>query len=146
MQVRKECLFCHRVIPPRDNVCSPCAKEHKEYFNEQWYKDICKYESKQYQISKIESFGLFDDYDHSHRVSSKIKKNEGKPETSWTIINKVLNTFDEYIAQDKVPSLRELTKVFNGKVGILVIRNALMKYRSEQYKKYYYRNYKPMKN
>lgn len=136
----RTCILCDTLIPSKYRLCSEHFIKYKNVMNERWFIVLAESQKTQDEINRRESYSLpysqSTDLHGTYKSSELLsKRNIGRPETNWIIVNKVLEIYDMSIEDfllNKVPrvkSLRTIAKELNNVIDHCTVRNIIRAYR-----------------
>lgn len=146
MIYNKTCVLCDEKVKPSQRLCNVHYREYKDQMDEPWFKALAECQQKQDEIDRHEGYCLpygsrtdiYGVYDEPELLS---KRDVGRPNTDWRVVDKVLKIYDasvEDVKEGKAlrpKSLRAIARELNNIVGYVTVRNILKEYRSERYDK-----------
>jgi len=138
----KTCVLCSNThLKPHHKLCSACYREYKDQMNEPWFIELEKMQKRQDQIDGQELFPLLTGLASATAIESTTvpaRKNVGRPQTRWILVNEVLSIYDESVANEQQNvgrrlSLRQISKRMGNRVKYLTVRRILQMYRANVY-------------
>jgi hypothetical protein len=134
----KTCILCPDKIRPKHRLCAKCYKLYYVYTREEWFRELEHYQYRQDVIDRKESSILSDNT--AATITGTLQKRVviehkpvGRPSTAYTLVDKVLNLYDQSIESGKPLSLRKIQSVLNNKVKYLTVRRILKAYRKNTF-------------
>ncbi len=144
MLYTKTCILCDTKIKSSYRLCSQHFTEYRDRMDEPWFKALAEEQSRQDTIDRRESYRLpyYSATDiHGTYNSPELlsKRDVGRPSTDWRIVDKVLQIYDDSVADVRegktirTKSLRAIAREVGSVVGYVTVRNILREYRNDIY-------------